>query len=129
MATLAATTITIAVPISLCPMSLSKNGRAHWRVRHHDFQGQKEFAYWHIYQSPLAPCPHWEHAVMHLTWQYNRGRPPDDDNCWARVSAVRDAFELAGVVTDDRNIRIGTLTFERVPRWDDPMAIVRLERG
>lgn len=45
------------------------------------------------------------------------------------VSAVRDAFEAAGVVTDDRNIRIGTLTFERVPRWDDPMAIVRLERG
>lgn len=122
-----ATTITVAVPVSLCPMSLSKNGRAHWSVRNRAFQAQKEWTYWHI------PCAGddqpWQHAVMHIDWQYHTGRPPDDDNVVARLAGARDACELAGIVSDDRHIRIGRVTCTRVPRGTECMAIVTLESG
>lgn len=129
MTTLADTTITVAVPVSLCPMSLSKNGRAHWRVRHRDFQAQKEFVYWTIRRPDTGDDPLWQHAVMHIEWQYHTGRPPDDDNVVARMAGARDACELAGVVADDRHVRIGRVTYTRLPRGAECMAVVTLERG
>jgi hypothetical protein len=113
----ATATITVTIPMSLAPMSLSKNGRAHWRVRHRAFQDQKEWVWATVREQQFWPCPPvvlFDIAILDIDWRYARGRPPDDDNAVARVAAARDAFEDAGVVEDDKDIRIGTVTFTKV---------------
>lgn len=126
-------TIPLTIPLALAPLSLSKNGRAHWRTRNRDFQAQKQWATHSI--SDQIACEEldtdawpWDSAMMHIEWQYHTGRPPDDDNAVARLAAVRDAFQGVGVVDDDRHIRIGSVTFTRIPRSDEPCAVVTLER-
>jgi hypothetical protein len=124
-------TITLEIPISLCPQILGKNGGNGWgwAAKNRAFRDQKAWAEYALYERIKAG--HWERwpaAIMHVNWEYNRGRPPDDDNAIARLAAVRDAFEAAGVVSDDRHISIGTVTFTKVPQTDNPLAIVTLEQ-
>lgn len=128
--TTATGTITLMIPLSLAPLSLSKNGRAHWRVQRLAFREQREYAMYELLcQGARDQAEPWPAAVMHVEWQYHTGRPPDSDNVVARLAAVRDAFQDVGVVDDDRHIRIGRVTFTRIPRSDDPCAVVTLERG
>lgn len=123
-------TITLTIPLSLAPLSLSKNGRAHWRVQRRAFKAQREYATFALIgQDAHWQRNPWDSAVMHVEWQYHTGRPPDSDNAVARLAAVRDAFQGVGVVDDDRHIRIGSVTFTKIPRSDDPCAVVTLERA
>jgi hypothetical protein len=116
--TVATEIITVTIPMSLVPMSLSKNGRAHWAKRARDFRDQKEWVFWHI-----APRETWPTAIMDIDWRSARGRHPDDDNAISRVAAARDAFEDAGIVEDDAHIRIGTVTFTRVPVGSEEVVV------
>jgi hypothetical protein len=111
-------TISVTIPMSLVPLSLSKNGRAHWATRSRDFRHQKEWVFWHI-----APRETWPTAVMDINWRYARGRAPDDDNAISRVAAARDAFEDAGAVADDAHIRIGRVQFTRVPVGSEEVVV------
>jgi hypothetical protein len=115
--------ITVTIPMSLASMSLSKNGRAHWRVKHRAFQDQKQWCENSIWSS-LA-IEHWGTvpATMDVDWRYSRGRAPDDDNVWSRVAACRDAFESMCVVLDDQQIRVGTVTFTRVPVGSEEVVV------
>jgi hypothetical protein len=115
-------TISVTIPMSLVPLSLSKNGRAHWATRSRDFRHQKEWVFWHI-----APRETWPTAIMDINWRYARGRAPDDDNAISRVAAARDAFEAAGAVADDAHIRIGMVTFTKVKTGDE-CVVVSLRR-
>jgi hypothetical protein len=114
----ATATITVTIPMSLVPLSLSKNGRAHWATRSRDFRHQKEWVFWHI-----APRETWPTAIMDINWRYARGRAPDDDNAISRVAAARDAFEAAGAVADDAHIRIGRVQFTRVPVGSEEVVV------
>ena len=120
--------IQVTIPMSLCPMSLSKNGRAHWRIRHRDFQGQKFFVELTLSDIrewlPTAP---YRAAIMDAEWRYSRGRAPDDANVWARVDPCRDAFESMQVVLDDAHIRTGTVTFTKVSVGSEEV-VVTLKR-
>lgn len=126
--------VTLVIPIALCGHLLGKNqGRNwHWAKIQKAFDDQKQWAA-NCVKDDIA-CETlatdtwpWPATFMHIDWQYNRGRPPDDDNAVARLAAVRDAFEDVGVVADDRHIRIGTVTFTKVSQKDDPVAIITLE--
>lgn len=124
--------VALVIPIALCPMSLSKNGRTHWRTKHGAFQSQKR---WVIacMQDEIATetlstdAWPWYSARMHVNWQYNRGRHPDPGNAFARLEPTLDAFQSIGIVENDMYIALGTMTFTKVKQTDDPVAVVTLE--
>lgn len=71
--------------------------------------------------------PNWPAAVMHVDWRF-AGSQPDSDGAWTRLSAYRDAAQHAHVVLDDKQVRMGTLTFTRVRRTEQRV-VLRFERG
>jgi hypothetical protein len=121
--------ISVTIPMSLAPMSLSKNGRVHWRARHRAFQDQKTYTLWSLPFTGAAPMigMPWTAAILDIEWRYARGRAPDDDNAISRVAAARDAFEDAGAVADDAHIRTGMVTFTKVKTGDE-CVVVSLRR-
>jgi hypothetical protein len=121
------TTVTIAIPLPLCPNVLSKNGRGHWSARYRAMRDQREWAGCALLEiAGRAEWP-WPAAVMDVAWRYYAGRPPDDDNVWARVAGVRDACQARGLVRNDHDIRTGRVTFSRVAAADT-LVVVTLRR-
>lgn len=117
--------IEVTIPMSLCGMELSKNGRTHWRTRHRAFQDQKEWVMWSLNYEVAAQ---WPAAIMDIEWCYSRGRHPDDDNAIARVAAARDAFEDYGIVANDKDIRVGQVLFTKVKQGEECVVVsLRLE--
>jgi hypothetical protein len=117
----------VTIPMSVVPMSLSKNGRVYWRTRYRDFQAQKNYVIrvWQCEQSPelRENVQPWERASLFVEWRYALGRHPDDDNAIARVSACRDAFQAIGLVRDDAVIQTAGVTFTRVPRGEESVTV------
>lgn len=97
----------------LPPGTLGKNGRAHWAARHAAYQALKQEAYLLLHQQRLAlgydAAPAYPALVMDIVWAQS-GVIADDDQIVARCAAIRDAAETVGLVANDRDIRIGTVT-------------------
>lgn len=124
--------VVVTIPMSLCPMSLSKNGRAHWRTRAEDFRNQKQWVLLDMMGQSLrtlTPLPQWESARMTIEWRYSRGRAPDSDNIVARVAGARDAFEAAGIVADDKDITIGLIGCTKVPVGQEEVRVALRPSG
>ncbi len=119
--------IVLTLPLAFCPNALSKNGRAHWSARYRAMRDQRQWAEYALLEADGQADWPWPAAVMDVEWRYHRGRPPDDDNVWARVAGARDAFQARGVVRDDRDIRTGSVTYTHVP-LDEAAVVVRLHR-
>ena len=118
--------ITIDIPHP--PASLSPNGRAHWRDRARDTKHMRMIS--DMLTCAAMGCADinepWPAARMAIHWRF-AGVRPDSDNIVARCKSVRDGIADAGLVANDRDIRVGDVTFERVPRRDVGM-IVTLTR-
>jgi crossover junction endodeoxyribonuclease RusA len=106
------------------PASLSPNGRAHWRRKAADTRDVRlgamlttRDAIW----MDVVDHP-WPSARMDICWLF-AGTEPDSDNVVARLKAVRDGIADACLVSNDRDIHIGTVTMERVPRKEQGVVL------
>jgi crossover junction endodeoxyribonuclease RusA len=117
--------VTISITMPLPPASLSPNGREFWAVRNHDAQRWRTIAAGLIASQRVIGQHNerdWPGTVMNILWQF-AGKQPDDDNVIGRCKAIRDGIADAGLVADDALIRVGTVTFQRVPRKDQAVTI------
>jgi hypothetical protein len=125
----------VTIPMSLCPMALSKNARVHWAVRARAFRDQKEWVEWRWREDEMpwsynTIADPWPAAIIDVFWNYSRGKQPDDVNVWARVDPARDAFEAIGLVADDMHIRTGRVTFTKVKRGEESVTVsLRRDEG
>ena len=95
------------------PRELSKNGRAHWAQKARLFREYKDHAAWMLVdrygigdeQGTSEP------VVMDLVWCGPRRYWPDSDNAVERVACYRDALQAAGLIVNDSQVSIGTVTF------------------
>ena len=101
------------------PASLSPNARCHWRKKAADTKQFREDVGWvtrsmmHVY----GVEGRWPGARLDIHWRY-AGVQPDADNCIAQLKGGIDGIADAGLIENDRTIRMGSVTFEHVRRSD-----------
>lgn len=119
-------TITLTLPLP--PRDLSKNARIHWRTRARVFKQHRAMAFCAVREQHAA-VPTWPQAVMHVAWyQIKAGGGTDDDNALQRCAAYRDGVAASGLVDDDKQIVIGTVTVHRVAHKHEQRVVLRFER-
>lgn len=113
----------VCVTLPLPPRTLGKGASFHWRAVRRDYADYGMFAYIALCQTMdlqalrVGDETPWAAARMDIEWR-STGARPDDDNVVTRCATYRDAVQHAGLVSDDRTIRIGNVTFTRVKRAD-----------
>lgn len=100
------------------PYVISGNRKAFAKVRDEAITALRQVSIGHGLQ--------WPGAVMSVEWRF-AGTAPDSDGAWTRVSAIRDAAQHVEIVTNDRHIEQGTLTFTRVKKVEQ-CVVVRFKR-
>jgi hypothetical protein len=122
----AVTTMTLVC--ELPPTSVGPNGRAHHlgkarinnRLKWSALQLTREA--WEALGVPYWEWQPWPAARMDVLWCFS-GPQPDDDNAWSRLKSTRDGVAESGLVTDDRHITIGAITFQRVKRAEQRVVL------
>ncbi len=113
----------LEIELPIPPRSLGKGASVHWRTVRRDYAQHQLWAASMLYRMFGLPgfrdvlrLP-WPGARMDIEWRF-AGIQPDDDNVVTRVACYRDAAENVELVSNDRDIHIGSVTFTRVKRAD-----------
>jgi len=86
---------------------LSPNARCHWAVKSKCTKQHRALAFIAARQQ-CQKIPRWPVAYYSLTCTLGPNRKtPDEDNLLAQLKAYRDGLQDAGIVTNDRMLRIG----------------------
>ena len=122
------TTITLTLPLP--PRELAENGKnRNWGTRNRIFKRHRTLAFATVRETHAA-VPTWPQAVMHVDWfQIKAGGGTDDDNALQRCAAYRDGVAATGLVEDDNQIVIGTVTMHRVKTKAEQRVVLRFERA
>jgi hypothetical protein len=130
---------TLTVTLTLPRVLLTQNLRCHWAVRARETSAQRELSGWaaaaqlglgrfrRAYDQPVF----WRGRVRLDATVYPRKgmRRLDDDNFWSAVKPWRDGLADAGLVANDAQFVIGTLTWAKERRGEVLLTLVEVEHG
>lgn len=95
--------LTISIPIP--PVSLSPNGRAHFRTKARDKAAQRAQGFAFASCQFRGAGPKWDRVTLTIRWFAKHDKfIPDFDNAVASCKGAFDGMQDAGVMKDDRGV-------------------------
>ena len=122
-------TFTIAIP----DKALSPNARVHWAKKAAAAKKARHAARWIAVEAwgrvaPRHDAPKWPAAVLDISayWKDKRSLR-DDDNLIGSLKPHRDGLADAGLVENDKGLRVGVIT-QAVDK-DNPRIVLTVTKG
>lgn len=107
--------LTLTMHIPPPARALEPNARVNWRTLAKAKARGKEIAYYVALEAlDGRDPPRWPLAEVRVRWfvRDKRGLTRDRDNCIASLKATFDGIAAAGIVENDRGLRIGAVDVE-----------------
>jgi Holliday junction resolvase RusA-like endonuclease len=115
----------ICIDLPHPPAALRPNTRAHWAKKAQDVKLYRARAAAEARIVCGGNAPRWKSATAEIIWHSKTLKHPDPDNIIASLKAAFDGLQEAGVIANDKGLRIESTTIVTKHPWPGVSIIVR----